>query len=190
MSPPSGASGAPVGQSHGPSALSELQQPSTSPEFQRDWRRHCTTATDRVKYLQLCGAENLPRLDGGIRRVSACRNGGLHCSHPRRMMGQRSVHSDCARSIFKVEINAPLLSEILVALEEVVGASEGPEPTLPFALDCLGGLAQGGRFSLNVRLLAKSGKEAARALLGRAAAQGGDVSARAQALASQYSIHM
>jgi len=127
-----------------------LAAPAGAAEFQRDWRRHCPSPSDRWAFLQLCTPEALP-------------------------------------GIFRVEANAPLLSEILVALD--AGTEGGGDGAVGFALACMEGLTRAGRFALNARLLSRAGREAAGRVAGRGAASG-DAGARARAaeVAAAYGV--
>lgn len=138
------------------SVSTTLQRPANAAEFQRDWRRHCKTVQDKMAYLDLCGVENISR--HVARPFHIC-----DALASRTAQGPtRRLEPRIRRSIFKVEINGPLLSEILVALAEFGRSS--PEHGSA-ALGYMEALAQGGRFSLNVKLISRAAKDAVRGLM-------------------------
>ncbi|CAG9464020.1 unnamed protein product [Pedinophyceae sp. YPF-701] len=116
----------------------QLSAPRTVQEFARDWRRHCSTVTQRVSYLRLCAGSP----------------GGL-------------------AGVFKVEVSAQHIADIAGALLDAAraggngdddGAAAG-EDFPAFALACLQGLTQAGRFSLSCKLVPRAGKEVVDELL-------------------------
>ena len=110
--------------------------PSSSGDFTREWRRGCSTADARYRYLRL----TTPSALASIFRVE--------------------IRTDLLREILTA-LESSWLSQAGAAEDRKEGSSgvtTGAAEEIAFVVQCLLALSTAGRFSLTVRLLGSSGK--------------------------------